>query len=165
MNKHAVGLVRLKRILYATDLCESSPAGMKYAIDFARRAGAQLTVVHALYYADAKLWAPCGLPDFEAERLRIIEEMRRKVAELAVEDKKEMPIEMLVVEGKPFERILGIAEERGVDLIVLNLQSKSRFERAFIGSTAERIVRLSPIPVLSIPLAGSEPSLQHRCDE
>jgi hypothetical protein len=42
-----------------------------------------------------------------------------------------------------------------MDLIVLNLQSKSRLERAFIGATAERIVRLSPIPVLSIPVIWS----------
>jgi nucleotide-binding universal stress UspA family protein len=149
MNKHAIGLVSLKRILYATDLCESSPAGVKYAAEVARRARAQLTMVHSLYYPDAKLWAPRGIPDFEDERLRLTEEMRKKVTAL-----EELPVEMLVVEGKPFETILAIAEERGVDLIVLNLQSKSRLERAFIGSTAERVVRLSPIPVLSIPMTN-----------
>ena len=40
---HATGLVSLKRILYATDLCESSSIGLKYAIELACRTGAQLT--------------------------------------------------------------------------------------------------------------------------
>jgi nucleotide-binding universal stress UspA family protein len=155
-NKHPIGMVSLKRILYATDLGESSPAGMKYAIELARRARAELTMVHAAYYPDARLWARGGIPDFDDERAMLVEEMSKKVADLPAQDKpKEMPIELVVVEGKPFERILAIAEDRSMDLIVLNLQSKSRLERAFIGSTAERIVRLSPIPVLSIPLATS----------
>jgi hypothetical protein len=105
VEKHAIGLVSLKRILYATDLGESSPAGLKYAVELSRRARARLTMVHALYYADANLWAPGGIPDFEDERLRLIEEMCKKTADLLGQDKlKEMPIEMLVVAGKPFEK-------------------------------------------------------------
>ena len=38
-----------------------------------------------------------------------------------------------------------------MDIIVLNLQSKGTLERALLGATAERVVRLAPIPVLSIP--------------
>jgi hypothetical protein len=44
-------------------------------------------------------------------------------------------------------------------IIVLNLQSKSRVERALLGSTAERVVRLARTPVLSIPVAGRVPIL------
>jgi nucleotide-binding universal stress UspA family protein len=152
ISKHVVGLVSLTQILYATDLCESSPAGTKYAVELARRARAKLTIVHAVYYADAALWARGGIPGFENERRTLAEEMQKKVTDLlSSEELKEMQIEILVVEGKPFERVLEIAEDRRMDLIVLNLQSKSRLERAFLGSTAERIVRLSSLPVLSIP--------------
>lgn len=41
-----------------------------------------------------------------------------------------------------------------IDVIVLNLQSKSIVERALLGSTAERVVRLARSPVLSVPVAG-----------
>jgi nucleotide-binding universal stress UspA family protein len=67
-----------------------------------------------------------------------------------------MGVEALVLEGKPFSRILEFAQSRDMDLIVLNLQSKGILERAFLGSTAERVVRLAQIPVLSIPVVIAE---------
>ena len=153
-EKHEIGMVSLKRILYATDLSESSNAGLKYAVEIARAAGSQLTVMHAIYYPDRKLWAPGGVPGLESERSADVQEMRKKLAEvLAQETPQEMQVETLVVEGKPFERILEIAGERATDIIVLNLQSKTTLERTLIGSTAERVVRLAPIPVLSVPPA------------
>jgi nucleotide-binding universal stress UspA family protein len=65
----------------------------------------------------------------------------------------EIPIEFLVVEGKPYEKILQTASDHAAGIIVMNLESKSTLERALIGSTAERVVRLSSIPVLSVPPA------------
>jgi nucleotide-binding universal stress UspA family protein len=151
------GLVALKRILYATDRSESSNKGLQYAIELARGTGAQLTMTHVVYYVDRALWAPAGIPGFEDEQIQFSEEMRRSADEvLRQAGLSEMQIETLVVEGKPFAKILEIAEERKMDVIVLNLQSKSTFDRAFLGSTAERVVRLAHIPVLSVPLATEE---------
>lgn len=62
---------------------------------------------------------------------------------------------MRSMEGKPFEKLLKIANEQHIDIIVINLQSKTMLERAFLGSTAERVVRLAHIPVLSIPVASA----------
>jgi nucleotide-binding universal stress UspA family protein len=42
-----------------------------------------------------------------------------------------------------------------MDIVILNLQGKSTVERALLGSTAERVVRLARTPVLSVPLASS----------
>jgi nucleotide-binding universal stress UspA family protein len=61
-----------------------------------------------------------------------------------------------VVDGKAYERILSAAEELNVDCIVMNLQSKGLLERAFLGSTAERVVRSATIPVLSVPFAAAK---------
>jgi len=153
--KHTIGLVALKRILYATDRFESSSAGLVNAIELARRAGGQLTVMHAVYYADQALWVPAGIPDFENERLRLAREIQKRIDDVfAQELLRELPIDIVVVEGKPFEKILQIAKEIDVEIIVLNLQSKGTLERALLGSTAERVVRLAPIPVLSIPASA-----------
>jgi nucleotide-binding universal stress UspA family protein len=67
-----------------------------------------------------------------------------------------MDIEVAILEGKPYEQILRFADDHGIDIIVLNLQSKGILERAFLGSTAERVVRLAHMPVLSVPVAVSE---------
>jgi len=152
-EKHAIGLVSLKRVLYATDLSDSSSSSLRYAIELARGTGAQLTVTHVVDYADAFLWG-AGFTNIEDERAKWIQEMRKKLEALVTQEKPpDMGIETLVLEGKPFERILEIAQTRDMDLIILNLQSKGLLERAFLGSTAERVVRVAPIPVLSIPVA------------
>jgi nucleotide-binding universal stress UspA family protein len=66
-----------------------------------------------------------------------------------------MNVKTVVADGKAYEQILTTAEQVHADCIVLTLQSRSLLERAFLGSTAERVVRLAPIPVFSIPFAAS----------
>ena len=64
-------------------------------------------------------------------------------------------MEALIAEGRPFRKIIEFAEERDVDIIVLNMQSKGMLDRVLLGSTAERVVRLSKTPVLSVPISLS----------
>jgi nucleotide-binding universal stress UspA family protein len=157
-ERHAItGPVMLKRIVYATDLSDTSSIGMKYAIEFARSSGAELTVVHVVDQLDRMLWGPAAATWLEGERVKLVQEMRKKLAEFVAREKpSDMGVEALVLEGKPFSRILEFAQSRDMDLIVLNLQSKGILERAFLGSTAERVVRLAQIPVLSIPVVIAE---------
>lgn len=151
-EEHAVGLVSLKQILYATDFSESSTAGLKYAIELARGTGARLTVMHVVDHDDRILWGPALITHLENERAKLVQEIRKKLAELIAREKPpDIEIEPLVVEGKSFRKIVEVAEQRGMDIIVLNLQSKSMLERALLGSTAERVVRLARTPVLSVP--------------
>lgn len=151
-STHTIGLVALRRVLYATDLCESNDNGLKHAVELARSARAQLTVLHSVYYWDRRLWSPGSIPEFDDERTRLLAQMTERVEAVCAMDKGERPeIELLVVEGRPFERIVEVADRRRADIIVLNLQSKTTLERAIIGSTAERVVRLATVPVLSVP--------------
>jgi len=149
-EKHAIGFVSLKRILYTTDLSESSSIGLHYAIELARMGGAQVQVVHVVDDEDWVSWGPALLAVFD--RMKLVQQARRKLDDLVDREKPEgIQIEKSVVEGKPFIKILEIAERGGFDLIVLNLQSKGVLERALLGSTAERVIRGAHIPVLSIP--------------
>ena len=150
--------MELKRILYATDLPDNSSNGLRYAIELARTLRAALTVLHAVDHANVIYWAGATAGYLQEQLTKLVHERRRALRELvAHEGSAGMEIETLVVEGKPFEKILSVAEERGIDIIVLNLQSKGMLERAFIGSTAERVVRLAHIPVLSVPVMGEKP--------
>jgi nucleotide-binding universal stress UspA family protein len=148
-----MGLVALKRILYATDLSETARGGLQCAMSLARATGAHLTVMHSVYYPDRALWAPAGA-NFDEERLECRSYIGNRITEFVAKDPlPQIPVDIEVVQGRPFEKILQVAAERSADVIVINLQSKPSLERAFLGSTAERVVRLSPIPVLSIPAA------------
>jgi nucleotide-binding universal stress UspA family protein len=152
-DEHKIALVAIKRVLYATDLDEASQSGLKYAIELARAAGAQLTVTHVVDHLDRML-GPALVARLQGERAKLVQELKERVINLVAEEKNpSVAIDTLVVEGKPFEKLLEIASDRQVDIIVINLQSKTMLERAFLGSTAERVVRLAPVPVFSIPFA------------
>jgi nucleotide-binding universal stress UspA family protein len=152
IEEHAIGLVSLKRILYTTDLSESSNTGLKYAIELARGTGAQLTVIHVIDHGVRMLWGPALIT--YVDRAKLVQQMRKRLDDLIKQENSPgVEIEALVVEGTPFRKIVEIVEERGMDIIVLNLQSKSIMERALLGSTAERVVRLARTPVIAVPVA------------
>jgi len=59
--------------------------------------------------------------------------------------------ELVARPGVPLSVILGEAEARAVDLIVLAASGRSRVARFFVGSTADRIIREASCPVLVVP--------------
>lgn len=149
-GKHRLdsGLTTIQRILYAADVPEPSP-GMDYAFELAQRSGAALTIVHVTEFLSLPYGAGAHITD---EATEFMNEMRRRFDEfLSRENPQGIGIETVVCKGQPYREILNVAEDRSIDLIVLNMHSKGVIERAFLGSTAERVVRLAHIPVLSVP--------------
>jgi nucleotide-binding universal stress UspA family protein len=143
------GVTSFKRLLYATDLGESSAAGMSFATRLARQLSAELTVMTVVEYLNWGYEDAAYLDNEHAERLQRTQ--KELDAFVTRENPDAVQVKTIVVEGHAYERILSIARESNADCTILNLQSKSSLERAFLGSTAERVVRLSTIPVLSIP--------------
>src|SRR5262249_24157746 len=60
------------------------------------------------------------------------------------------PVELRVLAGHPFERIVETAVHKKVALIVLGTHGRSGLAHAIMGSVAERVVRLAPCPVLTV---------------
>jgi nucleotide-binding universal stress UspA family protein len=88
-------------------------------------------------------------PPFEAEcRLRLEALAREKLAEV--------PHEIFVASGNAAPRILNLATERHIDLIVMGTHGYKGVKRFLLGSVAERVVRESPVPVLTIHPKGAE---------
>src|SRR4030095_362005 len=152
-ESHAIGLVSMKRILYATDLSDSASIGLRYAIELARGAGAQLTVMNVIDDEDRILWGPAMIAYLD--RAKLFEERRHKLDDFIKQQRAPgIAIEGVILEGKPVQKIVEFADVQKIDIIVLNLQSKSLVERALLGSTAERVVRFAHTPVLSVPVAA-----------
>lgn len=148
------GVTSFKRLLYATDLGESADRGMEYATELAQQFSSELTVMTVVEYLNLGYEAAAYLDD---ERTKRLQSTQKQLDTFVARQKRDgMQVQTLVADGKPYERILSTAEQSNVDCIVLNLESKSMLERAFLGSTAERVVRLATIPVLSIPFSTSK---------
>lgn len=145
----------IKKILYATDFSESSVPACDYALTLAKLAGAELHVLHVIGELTEKKRAripPEAFTVFEkGVEVNVIKEM-----EAFCEEKFDGEVEYVTetVIGIPFEEIIGKAEAIAADLIVLGTHGRTGLEHVIVGSTAERVVRHSSIPVLTVRLAS-----------
>jgi nucleotide-binding universal stress UspA family protein len=150
------GLAPIRHILYAEDLSGQSQDGLALALHFARGLDAALTVAHVVEPFDSAFVKPDlapYLPDTSREIRRQAEEKLSRTVALASDGT--VPITTIVSDGIPYKRINALASECKADMIVINLQSKGRLERALLGTTAERVVRTATVPVLSLPMPAT----------
>jgi len=86
-----------------------------------------------------------------AESIAILEARMLDVSEGSL---RHVVIEALI--GDPFATIVGEAEARNADLIVLGEPGKQRLKDLFVGTTTERVIRHSERPVLVVKEASAE---------
>ncbi|WP_394844204.1 universal stress protein [Pendulispora brunnea] len=138
-----------QRILMATDLDEASEAAAHRAISLARHLKAELAFVH-VFAPPATIYS--AYPDFTA--VLPVEELKT-AAQRALDawlTRIEAPSQAkrLLHPGEPAPTILDAAEAYVADLIVVGTHGRRGVSRVLIGSTAEKLVRLSPVPVLTV---------------
>jgi len=145
--------MEIKKILFATDFSECSSNSLPYAVDFARRYGAKLYLVHVLY--DIANTSGSYVPHFSLDELYKDMEKNAK-AELGKCFIEEMrackDVEYVVLKGTPYEEISRFAEENKIDLIIIGTHGRKGLDRMLFGSTAEQVVRHAHCPVLTVRL-------------
>lgn len=134
------------RILVPTDGSAGATLAVEHAITLANAVGAR---VHFLYVVDSSHYAELLLLDdiqggLEREGAKIVEKARNLGREAGVATAGK------VVVGIPDDGIVDYASDHDVDLIVMGTHGRRGVSRYFLGSTAERVVRRSPVPVLTI---------------
>jgi universal stress protein A len=90
------------------------------------------------------------------------EETRRELARFAARALHGNPLRGVdvnfeVTVGKPAKQILQVAREEGADLIVMSTHGLTGARKLFFGSTTERVLRETTVPVLATPGTGKEP--------
>lgn len=153
----AVESAPVRKILFATDLVDTDSRGLQYAIELAVAFRAELVVAHVMerprWIYDGGLIM--GYPELDRDKIKVSAENQLNTV-LPSPLPEGLKASTVLDEGVPHERLLRIAEEHHADLIVMNMHSKSVMERALLGYTAERVIRSSTIPVLSVPRPGGE---------
>jgi nucleotide-binding universal stress UspA family protein len=140
-------VMALKNILVPLDFEELSLKSLEYAVPFARKYGARITLVHVVSPADHLLDFSWPVP-LEEQRLARLEERLDQIREDMIP--AELVVNTMVRQSRPFDAILEVADEIGADLIVLTTHGRTGLDRALLGSTAEIVVRRAPCPVLVI---------------
>jgi len=138
------------RILFATDLSESSKQGFYFALELAATIRSDLIVVYAL---DQTPLLKSGCAEMVPYVTQLnIEEAKATFAGFVTEGSHaKVKVEALVAEGIAAEEILKAGDRNSADLIVLTVGKKGFVEQALLGTTAERVIREASVPVLSIP--------------
>lgn len=141
-------------ILIPTDGSEPARNAAEKGIELAAEHGG---TVHAMYAVEPIPLGgiTTGPEPASAEFGSVIEEQKAEggeALEVVSELGKEHGVEVLeaIEYGDPDEEILAYAETEDVDAIVMGTHGRSGADRLVIGSVAEKVVRKSPIPVLTV---------------
>jgi nucleotide-binding universal stress UspA family protein len=141
--------LKIKNVLVPIDFSERSLEAFETALRLTKQTGAQLHVVH-VYEPDYPLTTVMAMP-IVLPPVQVAQGVRRHLKDVARKYGVELrPGNTHAVEGKPFEEICRIAREQKIDLIVAATRGNTGVKHLLLGSTAERIVRYSPCPVLVV---------------
>lgn len=140
-------LLRIQTILVPTDFSEPSVKALRYAKELAEQFDAKLILLHVI--------EPIGpTPDFATNPLvldpgALMESAQEGLRKFAVKEGIE-EASAHVRHGVPYDEISQAANELRADLICIATHGYTGLKHMFMGSTAERVVRHAPIPVLVV---------------
>lgn len=142
-------------ILVSVDFSPDSEQAMAWAYDMA---GAMDAPVLALHVAHDPLNAPGLYKKDEKDALRPLNEVAEKMMQKFLDKmanrgyggKKGPSVGSQVVTGIPVTRILEVAEQVDARMIVMGRRGRSTLEQLLLGSKADNVLKLSPIPVVII---------------
>ena len=144
---------KISTVLTAIDFSDSSDNAFQMALSMAKSFSARLIVLHVIN-------EPVDLrgfyvPHISFEKLEEeIEEGAQKMMEIFC--RKNMvdfkDYDSLIVAGLPYEQIIKQAEEKSADMVVLGTHGRTGLDHVLFGSTAEKVVRKSSVPVLTVRL-------------
>jgi nucleotide-binding universal stress UspA family protein len=141
------------RIVCAVDSSDSSRAALRASCDLADRFDAEVvavTVVDDYLVAQATTLSPLDAVALERRFVEIAHDNLERCVEETVGAKCGKGIRRRVETGRPAESIARAAELEGASLVACGTHGRSGIVRALFGSVAEKIVRLSPCPVLTV---------------
>jgi universal stress protein A len=139
--------LQIRSVLVPIDFSQPSLDTIQFALPLLKFFGAQLHLVHVVP-PDYPLASLAGLPLIVPE-LEIGRHVRSHLKDAAKKYSVTLRRENIhVLKGRPFQQICRLARDLKIDLVITSTRGTTGFKHVLLGSTAERIVRYSPCPVL-----------------
>ncbi len=141
---------RIKKILIPIDFSDYSRHSLRYAIDLAKQFEAKMYLINVFEppYNGIEVEWMIGTSRFNED----IEKMARNELDKLIKEEmpSDMEIEVIYKVGKPFLEIIETASQEDIDLIIIATHGQTGIKHLLFGSTAEKVIRKAPCPVLSI---------------
>ena len=148
-------MTAFRRILHPTDFSRASAPALRRAVALARACRAPLVLLHVMTPPSPFIGE--GTPPSSYADLLILARRsakRRLAAALARARRGRVRAQAVFTEGLPVDEILRAARRTRADLIVMGTHGRTGVSRVFMGSVAERVVRESRCPVLTVRAHG-----------
>jgi nucleotide-binding universal stress UspA family protein len=169
-NKEALMFPKISHILYATDLSESARLALRHAASLANHYQASLTIIHILpdwvemmseeagfdieTHFDQQTWQNINA----TATAKALKKAEDRVSEMASECRVDAPgcpvakADIKIVQGDAAACILKELDSGVYDMVVMGAHGQGPFVDMLLGSVANKIVRMSPVPVLTVRL-------------
>lgn len=141
----------LKRILVPLDFSKPSLGALRFAREWAVRFGAEICLLHVVEPPNrfVAFESDPFTPPIPAKTLH--KQVRAELEKVAhLELPNSLKFSVLLRDGVTYDQIAAVARELKVDLIIVATRGTTGLSRALMGSTAERVVRHAPCPVLTL---------------
>jgi nucleotide-binding universal stress UspA family protein len=140
---------KIEKILVPLDFSPASVEALEYAVWLAKQFHAAIHLVHV--YPPDEASAAAGAGHLLLQSAEAIERLNEELTGI---HRKHVPTfcpeNCHIRAGRPHEQIVKLAREIHADLIALSTRGHSGLKRLLLGSTAERVVRSAPCPVLVV---------------
>lgn len=141
----------IRHVLCPVDFSDFSRHALHHAAALARWYGARLSVVHVYVNLPTLDLPPLAL--MPGDQARLLKEL----GEFTAASGLDVSPELIVIEaGSVQDGVLGQVAALGADLLVLGSHGRSGFERLFLGSVTEKLLRKAPCPTLVVPRRGPD---------
>jgi nucleotide-binding universal stress UspA family protein len=147
----------INKILVPIDFSDYSKSALKYAAQIAKFFDASITLVYVvepmIYPADFSM-GQVAIPSTDMHLHERAEEELKTLANSVIDPT--IKVDITIKTGKPFVEINETAKEIDADLIIIATHGHTGVEHILFGSTAEKVVRKAPCPVLTLrnPIKG-----------
>src|SRR5437867_2001329 len=127
-------MIHIKKILFPVDFSEASKKAFNYGLSLALEFEARLVLAHIAAYDTVA---------YEAAKERLLQL-------IPAEYRDRCDFEIIVKSGEVRQELLGIVEDKEIDLVVMGSRGRSYFERMLLGSVTERMLRKLHVPILTV---------------
>jgi len=145
--------MKIEKILFPTDFSQGSYHALPYAVDLTKYYNAKLYILHVIY--DIATAAYSHVPHISMDEFykELSEWAQKEIETCCIEEIRGLTgVEKVVLKGVPYEEIIKFAAKEKIDMIVIGTHGRAGLERFIFGSTAERVVRKAPCPVMTVRL-------------
>jgi universal stress protein A len=142
--------LKLKEILVPIDFSLPSMKALRYALPMAENFGARITLLHVVepMIQPDELVAPSEIVEVRSARVKSAWQKLETLGHQTI--KPAIDSDTVVEVGRPYEEIVAAAKARKTDLIIMATRGHTGLKHLLVGSTAERVVRHAPCPVLTV---------------